>query len=170
MITGRFAVAASAFSARSTSHPCAPGRTMSSVMATGLIVRASRSASSALRARIGTYAAACRYVASVEYARVFVLDDQHALAGRDHRSVDIDDRAGNRRSREMDRQRERERAPFPDLAGHGERAALQLDEFAHQRQAEARAAVLAVERAVDLAELLEDQRQILRRRCRCRGR
>ena len=56
------------------------------------------------------------------------------------------------------RQRERERAPRAEPAVDRHAAALQLDELLHQRQAEARAAELAARGAVDLAELVEDQR------------
>ena len=59
--------------------------------------------------------------------------------------------------------------PMPSLCA-STRALVQLDQALHQRQADAQAALAAVERALALHEQLEDVRQQLRRRCRCRCR
>ena len=47
---------------------------------------------------------------------VIVLDNEHALAGRNDGPVDVDDRAGDGRAGEVERQREREGAAFADFA------------------------------------------------------
>ena len=90
-----------------------------------------------------------------------VLDDQHALRGRGAAR-----RARGARLTTAARERSGSvngtccRVPGALSTRHA--AALQLDEFLHQRQPEARAAELAPRRAVDLAELLEDHLVVLR--------
>ena len=62
--------------------------------------------------------------------------------------------------------------PLAERARRADGAAVQGDEFAHQREADARALVRAPGRALDAMEALEDALEILRRQCRrrCRAR
>ena len=59
--------------------------------------------------------------------------------------------------------------PSPSLSAV-DRAAVQLDQVAHDREPEPQALVLARARRAGLAEALEDVGQEGRRRCRCRCR
>ena len=63
-------------------------------------------------------------------------------------------------ARAPDRDREGEAAPLPDDARGPDRPAVELDERAREREADAHAGVAARRRAVDLAETLEDVRQL----------
>ena len=52
--------------------------------------------------------------------------------------------------------------PSPTRLVTRDLAAEEVDQALHQRQAEAHAVVVAAHRAVDLAELVEDERQLVR--------
>ena len=54
-------------------------------------------------------------------------------------------------------------AALPFLALRRELAAVQLDQFLHQRQADSRALVASPSRAFDTMEAFEDARQLVRR-------
>ena len=84
-----------------------------------------------------------------------------------------------RRPRRSRRRRRLRRSGQPDgelaalaapVAVRRDRAAVQLDEAAHDREPEAEAAVRAIERLPLLREQVEDVRQHRRARCRCRCR
>ena len=63
----------------------------------------------------------------------------------------------------MRRHRDAEGAPFAEAAVDVDRPALQVDQALHEREAEACASELPVRGRVDLAELVEDDLEIVLR-------
>ena len=95
-----------------------------------------------------------------------VVDDQDARAGH----VDGRGRAAAGLPALRQRHGEPEGRALALLAVDADLAAHQLDQPRGDGEPEAGALVAAGRRGVDLAELLEDQRQACRRECRCRYR
>ena len=157
--------------ARPRSRPCT-GRPMSSRTTSGANTGADASASLPSPTALTSWPASSSSTAVASAASWLSSTTRMRQPGRGRRPGRVAPTAPDRRRPRPGRAaRPGTREPCPDPALVASTVpVVQLDQALHERQADAEAALAAVERALALLEQLEDVAAAARRRCRCRCR